>query len=159
MVLFALKGKKCILYQHQHPHLGFHVRGPYVKHLVYLQQDVIFVVSLKKKHTHKPLSTEMKSDHKNILYKIEVLQLLYGKIHRRICLNLLTYSMITSGLADFSLLVRLLNQSLQGKDDVFNQCKKIAAFWKETNMLWRKHFEKRCVSVSTENLEILSKLL
>lgn len=35
-------------------------------------------------------------------------------------LNLLTYSMITSGLADFSLLVRLLNQSLQDKDEAFN---------------------------------------
>ena len=81
MVLFTLKGKKCILYQHQHPHLGLHVRGPYVRRLVYLQQDVIFVIKKNK----KPLSNEVKSDHKNILYKTEVLQLLCGKIHRRIC--------------------------------------------------------------------------
>lgn len=49
IVLFTLKGKKCILYQHQPPHLSSHVRWPYVKSLGYLQQDVILVVLLKTK--------------------------------------------------------------------------------------------------------------
>lgn len=49
IVLFTLKGKKCILYQHQPSHLSSHVRWPYVKSLGYLQQDVILVVLLKTK--------------------------------------------------------------------------------------------------------------